>query len=62
MQKDFIDSWDKITLYGYENPFHLEGHHSRPNCVYTFIMNDVSLDYTNRKNLFRITHDSEVWY
>jgi len=63
MQKDFIDSWDKITLYGYEKPFHnSNGHHSRPNCAYTFIMNDVSLNYTKSRNLFRITHDREVWY
>jgi hypothetical protein len=62
MQKSFIKSWDDITLYGYQKPFFLEGNHSRPNSVYTFIINNISLEYTKNKRLFRIKHDSSVWY
>jgi len=62
MQKSFIKSWDDITLYGYQKPFFREGHHSRPNCAYTFVMNDISLNYTKSKTLFRIKHDRSVWY
>jgi len=62
MQKSFIDSWDKITLYGYENPFFLEGHHSRPNSAYTFIMNDITLSYTKNKRLFKIKHENSIRY
>lgn len=60
-KKSFIESWDLLTLYGYESKYWNEPNWFIPNLVYVFAMSGVGLLPLNRK-LFRVDHDYENRY
>ena len=54
-RKRFIENWNRVTLYGYENNYYGKPNWFIPNLVYALGLSDIKVLPTKRK-LFRVDH------
>lgn len=61
-QKNYIKSWDEITLYGYQKPYSYQRGAERPPAeVYAVAFNNIDILHTTHR-CFIIRHDNEIKY
>jgi hypothetical protein len=62
VQRKYIEAWDNITLYGYQNPYSYQRGAERPPAeVYAVTISDVDIKSLSRTQ-FLIKHDQSIKY